>query len=93
MVLTGNVAMEQMGFKTYGFAGGRSDDWTPDLVYWGPEKKMLAFNRRGKDGKLKRPLGASHMGLIYVNGRPRWEARSSCRSKSYSRNLRANGDE
>ena len=67
MVLTGNVAMEQMGFKTYGFAGGRSDDWTPDLVYWGPEKKMLAFNRRGKDGKLKRPLGASHMGLIYVN--------------------------
>jgi catalase-peroxidase len=67
MVLAGNVALENMGFETYGFAGGRSDDWEPDLVYWGPEVEMLASDRREKDGKLKRPLGAMHMGLIYVN--------------------------
>lgn len=67
MVLTGNVALENMGFKPYGFAGGRADDWEPDLVYWGPEQKWLESNRHGKDGKLKRPLGATHMGLIYVN--------------------------
>ncbi|MAF68779.1 MAG: catalase/peroxidase HPI [Micavibrio sp.] len=67
MVLTGNVAMENMGFETLGFAGGREDDWEPDLVYWGPETKMLDSNRRGKDGKLKGPLAAVQMGLIYVN--------------------------
>ena len=67
MVLTGNVALESMGFKTYGFAGGREDDWEADLVYWGPESEMLASDRTGKDGKLERPLGATHMGLIYVN--------------------------
>ena len=67
MVLAGNVALEEMGFKTFGFAGGRADDWTPELVYWGPEKKFLAFHRKNKDGSHKRPLGASHMGLIYVN--------------------------
>ena len=67
MVLAGNVALENMGFETYGFAGGRTDDWEPDLVYWGPEVEMLASDRREKDGKLQRPLGATHMGLIYVN--------------------------
>ncbi|MFT5654727.1 MAG: catalase-peroxidase [Arenicella sp.] len=67
MILAGNVALENMGFKTYGFAGGRADDWEPDLVYWGPELEMLASDRHGKDGKLERPLGATHMGLIYVN--------------------------
>lgn len=67
MILTGNVALENMGFETYGFAGGRNDDWEPDLVYWGPEVKMLASDRHQKDGKLQRPLGATHMGLIYVN--------------------------
>ena len=67
MVLAGNVALENMGFETYGFAGGRADDWEPDMVYWGPEVKMLASDRREKDGKLERPLGATHMGLIYVN--------------------------
>ncbi|NTS76190.1 catalase/peroxidase HPI [Catenovulum sp. SM1970] len=67
MILAGTVAMENMGFKTYGFAGGRSDDWEPDLVYWGPEVEMLASDREEKDGKLQRPLGATHMGLIYVN--------------------------
>ncbi len=67
MVLAGNVALENMGFKTYGFAGGRADDWEPDLVYWGPELEMLASDRQQKDGQLQRPLGATHMGLIYVN--------------------------
>ncbi|GAA6138530.1 catalase/peroxidase HPI [Arenicella sp. 4NH20-0111] len=67
MILAGNVALENMGFKTYGFAGGRADDWEPDLVYWGPEVEMLASDRKDKNGKLKRPLGATHMGLIYVN--------------------------
>jgi len=67
MILAGNVALENMGFETYGFAGGRADDWEPDLVYWGPEVEMLASDRHGKDGNLKRPLGATHMGLIYVN--------------------------
>ena len=67
MVLAGNVALENMGFKTYGFAGGRADDWEPDMVYWGPEVAMLASDREDKDGKLQRPLGATHMGLIYVN--------------------------
>ncbi|MBE0366993.1 catalase/peroxidase HPI [Pseudoalteromonas aurantia] len=67
MVLAGNVSLESMGFETYGFAGGRADDWEPDRVYWGPEVEMLASDRQHKDGKLQRPLGATHMGLIYVN--------------------------
>jgi len=67
MILTGNVALENMGFRNYGFAGGRADDWEPDLVYWGPEVEMLASDREDKDGQLQRPLGATHMGLIYVN--------------------------
>ncbi|MCB0344096.1 MAG: catalase/peroxidase HPI [Bdellovibrionales bacterium] len=67
MVLAGNVALENMGFETYGFAGGRSDDWEPDLIYWGPELEMLASDREERDGQLQRPLGATHMGLIYVN--------------------------
>ncbi|WP_286670299.1 catalase/peroxidase HPI [Shewanella rhizosphaerae] len=67
IVLAGNVALENMGFKTFGFAGGRNDDWEPDMVYWGPEVEMLASDREDRDGKLQRPLGATHMGLIYVN--------------------------
>ena len=67
MALTGNVALEDMGFKTFGFAGGREDDWEPDYVYWGPEEKMLTDDRRDKFGKLKGPLAAVEMGLIYVN--------------------------
>ena len=67
MVLTGNVALESMGFKTFGFAGGREDDWEPDLVYWGPESKMLADERYSGDRKLASPLAAVQMGLIYVN--------------------------
>ena len=67
MILAGTVGMKNMGFDIYGFAGGRTDDWEPDLVYWGPELEMLASDREERDGKLQRPLGATHMGLIYVN--------------------------
>ena len=67
MVLTGNVALETMGFETVGFAGGRTDDWEADLVYWGPEKKFLEDKRYKGDRKLDQPLGAVQMGLIYVN--------------------------
>lgn len=68
MILAGNVALESMAFETLGFAGGRTDDWEADLVYWGPETEMLANNKRyGKDGKLEKPLAAVQMGLIYVN--------------------------
>ena len=67
MVLAGNVALESMGFKTFGFAGGRTDDWEPDLVYWGPETAFLKDKRRDKKGKLTGPLAAVEMGLIYVN--------------------------
>lgn len=67
IALTGNVALENMGFETYGFAGGRKDNWQPELVYWGPEIKMMGSERHGTDGELQNPLGATHMGLIYVN--------------------------
>ena len=67
MVLTGTVAMESMGFQTFGFAGGREDDWEADLVYWGPETEMLADKRYEGERKLKKPLAAVQMGLIYVN--------------------------
>jgi len=67
MVLTGNVALESMGFKTFGFAGGRADDWEADMTYWGPEGKFLADERHSGDRKLQKPLGAVQMGLIYVN--------------------------
>lgn len=65
MVLTGNVALESMGFQTYGYAGGRPDDWQSDLVYWGADKFM--DSNRDKQGGLKKPLAATQMGLIYVN--------------------------
>jgi catalase-peroxidase len=67
LVLAGTVAMEDMGFKTFGFAGGRADDWEPDLVYWGPETEMLGRDRSDEEGELANPLAATQMGLIYVN--------------------------
>ena len=68
MILAGNVALESMGFETLGFAGGRVDDWEPDMVYWGPEMEMLGNDKRyNKEGELEKPLAAVHMGLIYVN--------------------------
>lgn len=67
MVLAGTVAMESMGFKTAGFAGGRVDAWEPEEVYWGPEGEWLADERYSGDRDLEKPLGAVQMGLIYVN--------------------------
>ncbi|MFC5204020.1 catalase/peroxidase HPI [Streptomyces kaempferi] len=68
MILTGNVALETMGFKTFGFAGGRADVWEPDEdVYWGPETTWLGDERYTGDRELENPLGAVQMGLIYVN--------------------------
>jgi catalase-peroxidase len=68
MVLTGNVALESMGFATFGFAGGRADVWEPDEdVYWGPERGWLDDERYTGDRDLEEPLGAVQMGLIYVN--------------------------
>ena len=68
MVLTGNCAMESMGFKTFGFAGGREDVWEPDEdIYWGSEKEWLGDERYTGDRELENPLGAVQMGLIYVN--------------------------
>ena len=67
MILTGNVALESMGFKTYGFAGGRADVWEPDNTYWGPETTWLGDKRYSGDRQLENPLGAVQMGLIYVN--------------------------
>ncbi len=68
MILTGNVALETMGFKTFGFAGGREDVWEPEAdVYWGPEAEWLDDKRYTGDRELENPLGAVQMGLIYVN--------------------------
>ncbi|WP_353507432.1 catalase/peroxidase HPI [Gimibacter soli] len=67
MVLTGTVAMESMGFKTFGFAGGRVDGWEPEEVYWGPEGEWLGDKRYSGERDLENPLAAVQMGLIYVN--------------------------
>ncbi len=67
MILTGNVALESMGFKTFGFAGGRADVWEPDETYWGREAEWLAENRYSGERDLENPLAAVQMGLIYVN--------------------------
>jgi len=67
MVLTGNVSLEAMGFKTFGYGGGRTDDWQADTVYWGPERKFLSAERYTGNRQLQKPLAAVQMGLIYVN--------------------------
>jgi len=67
MILAGNVALESMGFKTFGFAGGREDVWEPEEVYWGSEDTWLGDKRYSGDRDLEKPLGAVQMGLIYVN--------------------------
>src|SRR5579864_3309340 len=67
LVLAGNVAMDSMGFKTFGFGFGRPDIWEPDEIFWGPEDTWLGDERHGASGDLQGPMGADHMGLIYVN--------------------------
>ncbi len=67
MILTGNVALESMGFKTFGFAGGRTDVWEPEELYWGPEGTWLGDSRYSGERQLEEPLAAVQMGLIYVN--------------------------
>ncbi|KGD87639.1 catalase/peroxidase HPI [Rhizobium sp. YS-1r] len=67
MILTGNVALESMGFKTFGFAGGRADAWEPEELFWGPEGTWLGDERYSGERQLSEPLGAVQMGLIYVN--------------------------
>jgi len=67
MILAGNVALESMGFKTFGFAGGRADVWEPEELYWGPEGTWLGDERYSGERQLAEPLGAVQMGLIYVN--------------------------
>jgi catalase-peroxidase len=68
MILAGNVALESMGFKTFGFGGGREDVWEPEKdIYWGPESEWLGDKRYTGDRELEKPLGAVQMGLIYVN--------------------------
>jgi catalase-peroxidase len=67
LILTGNVALESMGFKTFGFAGGRADVWEPEELYWGPEGTWLGDERYSGERELAEPLGAVQMGLIYVN--------------------------
>jgi catalase-peroxidase len=67
MILAGNVALESMGFKTFGFGGGREDAWEPDESYWGPERKWLGEDRYQSPGHFDNPFGAVQMGLIYVN--------------------------
>ncbi|HEY0852956.1 MAG TPA: catalase/peroxidase HPI [Bradyrhizobium sp.] len=67
LILAGNVALESMGFKTFGFAGGRADVWEPEELYWGPEGTWLGDERYSGERQLAEPLGAVQMGLIYVN--------------------------
>jgi catalase-peroxidase len=67
MVLAGNVALDSMGFKTFGFAGGRADVWEPEELFWGPEGSWLGDERYSGERQLAEPLGAVQMGLIYVN--------------------------
>ena len=67
MILAGNVALDSMGFKTFGFGGGRADVWEPEELYWGPEGTWLGDERYSGERQLQNPLGAVQMGLIYVN--------------------------
>ena len=95
MILAGNVALESMGLKTFGFGGGREDIWEPEEdIYWGPESKWLGDERYSGDRQLENPLGAVQMGLIYVNPEgPNGKPDPSRRGDRYSRDLRAHGDE
>ena len=95
MVLTGNVALESMGFETFGFAGGREDVWEPDEdVYWGPETTWLGDERYSGDRDLEEPLGAVQMGLIYVNPEgPNGNPDSLAAAHGHPRDVQPHGDE
>ena len=94
MVLTGNVALESMGFKTFGFGGGREDDWEPDLVYWGPENKFIGDATLHRRPQAREAAGAVQMGLIYVNpGGTERQPRSARGGEGHSRDVRPHGDE
>ena len=95
MILTGNVALESMGFKTFGFAGGREDVWEPqEDIFWGPESTWLADERYRGERELDAPLAAVQMGLIYVNPEgPNGKPDPIGSARRHSRNIRAHGDE
>ena len=95
MILAGNVALESMGFKTFGFGGGREDIWEPEEdIYWGPEGQWLGDERYCGDRELDNPLGAVQMGLIYVNPEgPERQSGPARRGAGHPRDLRPHGDE
>ena len=94
MVLAGNVALESMGFKTFGFGGGRADVWEPEELYWGPEGTWLGDERYSGERELQNPLGAVQMGLIYVNPEgPNGNPGSGRGGQGHPRNLLPHGDE
>ena len=93
MILTGNVALESMGFKTFGFAGGRADVWEPEEhVYWGSEKAWLDDKRYSGDRELENPLGAVDGPDLCQPGRPQRQSGPDRRGPGHSRDLRAHGD-
>ena len=95
MILAGNCALESMGFKTFGFAGGREDVWEPEGdIYWGPRAEWLGDERYTGDRELENPLGAVQMGLIYVNPEgPERQPGPGGLGPRHSRDVRAHGDE
>ena len=94
LILTGNCALESMGFKTFGFGGGREDVWEPEEdIYWGTEAKWLGDKRYSGERDLENPLAAVQMGLIYVNPEgPNGKPDPLAAGRRHSRNLRAHGD-
>ena len=83
-----------MGFKTFGFAGGRADTWEPEELYWGPEGTWLGDERYSGERQLQNPLGAVQMGLIYVNPEgPNGKPDAKAAAARHSRNIRAHGHE
>ena len=94
MVFAGNCALESMGFKTFGFGGGREDVWEPDEIYWGAERTWLGDERYSGDRQLENPLAAVQMGLIYVNPEgPNGKPGSAGRGEGHSRDVPPHGDE
>ena len=95
MILAGNVALESMGFKTFGFGGGREDVWEPEEdIYWGPEGKWLADERYSGDRDLENPLGRGADGPdLRESGRAQRQAGSTRCGEGYPRDVRPHGDE